>query len=140
MTPESAGWTYVGFELWRLRPGQSLAQATGEREACLVMVGGKADIAAGGQSWPALGERGGPFEGKSPCSVYVPWHERVPGHGRDRARARDLLGARRRRAIRCALIPPEAVATSSRGKGTNVRHVRDILPEGEPAHSCSWSR
>ena len=33
------------------------------------------------------------------------------------------------------LIPAEAVATSSRGKGTNVRHVRDILPEGEPAHS-----
>ena len=51
VTPESAGWTYVGFELWRLRPGQSVAQATGEREACLVIVGGNADIAAGGQSW-----------------------------------------------------------------------------------------
>src|SRR6185312_5368081 len=39
VTPASAGWTYVGFELWRLLPGQSLAQATGEREACLVIVG-----------------------------------------------------------------------------------------------------
>ena len=72
VTPESAGWTYVGFELWRLRPSQSVAQATGEREACLVIVGGKADIAAGGQSWAGLGDRGGPFEGKSPSSVYVP--------------------------------------------------------------------
>ena len=75
VTPESAGWTHVGFELWRLRPGQRVATATGEREACLVIVAGRADIAAGGQSWAGLGERGGPFEGKSPCSIYVPWHQ-----------------------------------------------------------------
>ena len=134
VTPESAGWSYVGFELWRLRPGQRIAAATGEREACLVIVGGKADITAGAQSWQGLGDRNGPFEGKSPCSIYVPWHEEFaatavtdlelavcwsPGGGDFPVR----------------LIPPEAVATSSRGKGSNVRHVRDILPEGEPAHS-----
>ena len=134
VTPQSAGWGHVGFELWRLRPGQSLAQATGDREACLVIVGGKADIGAGGQFWSGLGERAGPFEDKGPCSVYVPWRQdyrvtaitelelavcTAPGGGAYAAR----------------LIPPEAVARSSRGTGSNVRHVRDILPEGEPAHS-----
>jgi 5-deoxy-glucuronate isomerase len=133
VTPETAGWSYVGFELWRLRPGQSLTQATGEREACLVLVGGKADIATGDQSWTGLGERADPFAG-APCSVYLPWRERfavtavtdlelaicwAPGGSDYPAR----------------LIPPAAVTTSSRGTGTNVRHVRDILPEGEPAHS-----
>ena len=36
---------------------------------------------------------------------------------------------------RARLIPPDDVASGTRGKGTNVRHVHDILPEGEPAHS-----
>ena len=75
VTPASAGWTYVGFDLWRLQPGQTVAQATGEREACLVIVGGKADIAVGGQVWQGMGERAGPFAGTSPCSVYVPWQQ-----------------------------------------------------------------
>jgi 5-deoxy-glucuronate isomerase len=134
VTPASAGWGHVGFELYRLKPGQTLEQETGEEEACLVLVGGRADIAAGGQRWQGLGERAGPFERKRPFSVYVPWHDRFevtaasefelavckgPGGGDHGAR----------------LIPPEAVAASTRGKGTNVRHVHDILPEGEPAHS-----
>ena len=134
VTPASAGWGHVGFELWRLRPGQSVAQATGVREACLVLVGGRADIEAGGERWRGLGGRAGPFSGTSPCSVYVPWHEEfrvtattelelavctAPGGGSHAVR----------------LIPPEAVAVSSRGRGSNVRHVRDILPESEPAHA-----
>ena len=42
VTPESAGWTYVGFALHRLEPGESLAAETGAREVCLVLVSGKA--------------------------------------------------------------------------------------------------
>ncbi len=34
------------------------------------------------------------------------------------------------------LISPEAVGRSTRGSGSNVRHVRDILPDSRPwAHS-----
>jgi 5-deoxy-glucuronate isomerase len=35
VTPETAGWTYVGFDLHKLAAGESVAAATGEREACL---------------------------------------------------------------------------------------------------------
>ena len=42
ITPASAGWTYVGFEVYRLQQGQSLRQATEDREACIVMLSGKA--------------------------------------------------------------------------------------------------
>jgi 5-deoxy-glucuronate isomerase len=38
VTPASAGWTYVGFEVFRLRDGQTIRQETGGREACLVML------------------------------------------------------------------------------------------------------
>ena len=49
VTPESARWGHVGFELYRLKPGQGLEAATGGREACLVLVGGKARVRAGNQ-------------------------------------------------------------------------------------------
>ncbi len=51
VTPESAGWTYVGFELHRLRAGESVSAATGPREACLVFVTGKGKATAGGRRW-----------------------------------------------------------------------------------------
>ncbi|GBF78579.1 putative 5-deoxy-glucuronate isomerase, partial [Paenibacillus sp. 598K] len=40
VTPESAGWRYVGFEALRLEPGQTLERSTGEDEVCLVLVSG----------------------------------------------------------------------------------------------------
>ncbi len=134
VTPASAGWGHVGFELYRLKPGQSLAAETGAREACLVLVGGKARISAGGHDFGALGERMGPFEGKKPTAVYVPWHSdyrveattdlelgicTAPGGGAHEAR----------------VIGPDQVAYSKRGQGSNTRHVYDILPESAPAHS-----
>ena len=36
VTPENAGWTYVGFDLYRLKPGETASGETGEREVCLV--------------------------------------------------------------------------------------------------------
>ena len=134
VTPASAGWGHVGFEVVRLAPGQSIRRDTGDREACLVLIAGRADIAAGDQTWSDIGERMSPFEGKRPCSVYVPAGQSyqvtartelelgvctAPGGGSHQAR----------------LIPPDQVAYTKRGVGTNVRHVYDILPETEPAHS-----
>jgi 5-deoxy-glucuronate isomerase len=71
VTPESAGWTYVGFELHRLRKGQSVAAPTGDREACLVFIAGKGRTRAGAKDFGLVGERMSPFDGK-PWSVYVP--------------------------------------------------------------------
>jgi 5-deoxy-glucuronate isomerase len=139
VTPASAGWGHVGFELYRLAPGQSLEAATAEREACLVLVGGRARVQAGGRDFGRrdfgeLGERMGPFEGKKPVAVYVPWH----GDYRIEATSELELGV-------CSapgggdhparLIGPDQVAYSVRGQGSNTRHVYDILPETEPAHA-----
>ena len=41
ITPQSAGWRYVGFDLHKLREGESISAATGDREVILVMVEGK---------------------------------------------------------------------------------------------------
>ena len=42
VTPETAGWDYVGFDLYKLAPGETASADTGDREVCLVFVSGKA--------------------------------------------------------------------------------------------------
>ena len=37
VTPESAGWEYVGFEVLRLEGGQILERDAGNEEVCLVV-------------------------------------------------------------------------------------------------------
>ncbi len=133
VTPESAGWNHVGFEVCQLEPGETLARETGDREACLVLLAGKARISAGGHDFGTIGERNSPFEGK-PWSVYVPARSRyevtsetqlelalcsAPGAGKYPAR----------------LIRPEDLRIETRGDGTNQRFVCNILPEEEPAES-----
>ena len=134
VTPESAGWTYVGFELHRLAPGTAASGSSPGREVCLVLVSGKAAVTADGTAFGVLGERMSPFAGK-PWSVYVPagapWQVTAetdvvlavcsaPG----------VAGARPAR-----VIGPDAVSQEVRGKGSNTRHVTNILPETDPADS-----
>ena len=133
VTPASAGWTYVGFEVFRLASGQGLARETGEREVCVVMISGRARVAAGPQDFGAIGERSSVFDGL-PWSLYVPAHAawRLVADGECEvavcsAPATGVLPAR--------LIPPSEVRQETRGKGSNVRHVRNILAEGDAAES-----
>ncbi|APO70703.1 KduI/IolB family isomerase domain-containing protein (plasmid) [Rhizobium gallicum] len=66
ITPQSAGWRYVGFSLYRLRKGERIAETTDDREVILVMVEGKAAFTAAGQNWGVLGERMNVFEKTPP--------------------------------------------------------------------------
>ena len=60
--PESAGWGYVGFGLYRLAPGETVAEPTGDTEVILVLVEGKARIGAGDTDFGELGDRMDVFE------------------------------------------------------------------------------
>ena len=46
ISPETAGWKYVGFEVYHLSPGQTLEKPTGAMEVCLVLLSGKADVSS----------------------------------------------------------------------------------------------
>ena len=71
VTPQSAGWTYVGFDLWKLAVGESARGEDAARETCLVFVAGKGRVTVDGKELGEIGERLSPFEDK-PWSVYVP--------------------------------------------------------------------
>ena len=72
VTPEGAGWGYVGFGLYRLQPGDTAAEVTGTREVILVVVEGKLRVTAAGQDFGLIGDRMDVFEKTPPHCVYVP--------------------------------------------------------------------
>ncbi len=126
ITPESAGWSYVGFALHRLSPGEAVSEATGEREAILVLVEGRAELSAGGASFGEMGERMSVFERKKPHCLYVPngssWQARAttdltlavctaPGRGGHPAAVISDIGF------------------ETRGKGANTRYIHPIAME-----------
>ena len=130
ITPQSAGWRYVGFSLCRLRPGDSVAEATGDREVILVMVEGKAAIRAAGQDWGVLGDRMSVFERTAPHCLYVP-----PGQDWQASAETDCIiavctapGKGNHPARR---IGPEGITLTQRGEGTNTRWINNIAMEAE---------
>ncbi|KQQ91224.1 5-deoxy-glucuronate isomerase [Aureimonas sp. Leaf324] len=128
VTPESAGWTYVGFALHKLKPGDTVTGGEPDREACLVLVSGKAAIGAGDTQFGSVGRRMSPFDGK-PSSVYVPAGMDWTATAETEVElavctAPGTAGARPPR-----LIAEDDNGQEVRGKGSNVRHVTNILPE-----------
>lgn len=133
ITPRSAGWTYVGFEVHDLAPGQIVAAETGDMEVCLVLLSGAARIVGDGTDFGRLGERTSPFEGPA-TSVYVPARSRYRVTA-DTAVELAVCAAPGKGGLPARLIAPKDVGLETRGKGSNTRHVRNILPEWEPAES-----
>jgi 5-deoxy-glucuronate isomerase len=134
VTPESAGWHYVGFKVVKLRPGQSHEGGEAGREACLVVLTGTADVRVGAESYDGIGGRASVFEDKVPAAVYVPAGASYAVTARSDVEL--AIGTAPGKPGRSArLIDPARMSREIRGQGTNQRFVRNILPETEPADS-----
>lgn len=134
VTPASAGWGHVGFALHKLAAGEVTGGEAGANELCLVLVSGKARIAVDGVDFGELGERMTPFEG-APYAVYVP---QGSSWAADATTALELAvcAAPGGGEHKAQVIPPGRHPRISRGKGANVRHVYNIMPEDDgAAHS-----
>lgn len=134
VTPASAGWTYVGFDLWRLKAGESIGEQAGDREVCLVMVSGTARITAAGQDFGSQGGRASPFEGE-PHAVYVPAGSEWKATAETQCEIAVCTAPGKPGSHPARAIGPGSVGREVRGKGTNTRYVTNILPEGDPADS-----
>jgi 5-deoxy-glucuronate isomerase len=122
VTPESAGWRYVGFEVVAVRG--RLDRREDGRETCVVLLSGSCSLMSLGEA-----SRASVFDGP-PTALYVPagtewWVEgkaeiaicTAPGEGGLEPRL---------------LAEPEL---STRGAGTEERRIANILMESEPAES-----
>ena len=95
VTPQSAGWTYVGFDLYRLKPGRK-GIGRNQRPRGLPRLGQWQGRRAGWrQGFRADRRAHEPVRRAAACSLYTRRLELV-GDGGDGSGTRRLLGARRR--------------------------------------------
>jgi 5-deoxy-glucuronate isomerase len=132
ITPESAGWSYVGFEVYRLLQGMRVERAPAGQEVCVVMLSGQADITFRDHEWRDVGSRKSVFDGP-PEAVYAP-----PGAPIVVTASRDtceiaLCWAPADRGVEPALLPAAAVKPFQRGSGPTQRTIHDILMLDKPA-------
>jgi 5-deoxy-glucuronate isomerase len=124
VTPESAGWSYVGFDVYRLARGSSIARSTE----------GRADVAFGGRVWRGVGGRDSVFDG-APDVVYAP-----PGGSVAITAAGDgcevaLCWAPAKRGVEAALLGAGDVRPFKRGSGRTERTIHNLLMEDRAAES-----
>ena len=135
VTAENAGWRYVGFEVIDLADRASLACEADGRELCLVPVSGAVQVTVAGEALGTIGGRTGPFDGPTDA-VYVPprrgWEVRAVGGPVELAvcSAPAPEGRYPVRVIRAAEI-----GEFDRGSGTNLRRIRNVLPDTAPAEA-----
>ena len=131
ITCESAGWRYVGFEVFDLLAGQGLVRESSDREQCLVLLSGRASVSVDGRDFGAIGGRRSPFDGK-PFAVYAPPRSRLTVAAE--ANCELAVGsAPAEGRVPPRLIRPEDVGDEVRGTGTNTRYIRDVLPASAAA-------
>lgn len=131
VTPQSAGWGHVGFDLWKTPAGNVAGGLSTNRESCLVFVTGSGTVTIDGVAFGDIGGRTSPFEGK-PSSVYVP-----PGARWSVTALTDLelavCSAPAKGGLAPRLILPDTLDVITRGTGSNTRYVTNILAETDPA-------
>ncbi len=128
ITPEDAGWKYVGFGLYSLAPGEVAAEPTGGREVILVLVEGRARLRAAGRDFGEMGTRMDVFERLAPACLYVP----DGAEWRAEATTDCLLAvcsAPGRGSHPAAVLGPEGITQSARGRGANTRYIHNIAME-----------
>src|ERR1700677_2033134 len=134
ITPESAGWRHIGFQVHRLAPTQIVRGGTGERETCLVVLAGTADISVDDQHFKDIGHRSSVFDDAAPGAVYAPAGRTYSVTARSEVELAVCSApgkpGRSPRAIAAAEMSKEI-----RGNGTNTRYVRNILPQTKEADS-----
>jgi 5-deoxy-glucuronate isomerase len=82
VSPASAGWGYVGFEVLELGDGIVAERDSADRELCVVVVSGTVDVSSEHGEWAGLGGRADPWSGR-PGAAYLPpgSHVRLTGSG-----------------------------------------------------------
>ena len=134
VTPTSAGWSYVGFEVCRLLRGERIERDTTGREVCAVLLCGRADIKFGEEEFHGAGSRPTVFDGL-PDAFYAP-----PGGVLVIAATSDVCEVALCWAPATSGAPPTSLPGAGirpfkRGSGRTERTIHNILMEDRAAES-----
>jgi 5-deoxy-glucuronate isomerase len=134
ITPESAGWSYVGFDVFRLRRGARLERQTDQCELCAVLLSGRVDVEVGEHRWADVGARETIFSGK-PDAVYAPPRTSLALTIASKECVVALCWAPATRGAEPALIRAADINPFKRGSGRTERTIHNILMEDRTAES-----
>ena len=126
----AAGWRYVGFGLYRLTAGESVAEETGTNEVMLVVVEGRAHIVGAGEDWGVVGDRMNVFERSPPHCVYIPNDQQWTISAETNCVVA-VCSAPGKSGHPARKIGPSEITLTERGKGTNTRYINNIAMEHE---------
>jgi 5-deoxy-glucuronate isomerase len=132
VTPQSAGWKYVGFAAYRLAPGERQVLDLSGREVCIVVLSGRVNVDTGAARFDGIGGRTSVFDERGPYAVYAPDGAGVTIEALTPAEV-GVASAPGGGVLPPRLIEPSTIARSVCGQGANTRYVRDILPQTAPA-------
>jgi 5-deoxy-glucuronate isomerase len=128
VTPESAGWGYVGFEVLSLDAGLTARRGTEGNELCVVVVAGSARVWSEHGDWE-VGGRDDPFSGP-PAAAYLPPRTDVEITGSAEVA---LCWAPANGGAPARVL--EAGEVVVRGEGSFERRIHNILMSDQPADS-----
>ena len=128
ITPQNAGWGYVGFDLHRLRAGDVVEHACGDTEIILVMVEGRATVTVDAQDFGEIGERLSVFERTPPHCIYAPNGSVITMTATTDCEIA-LCAAPGKGGHKAQRLGPDGIVTAERGQGTNLRYINNIAME-----------
>lgn len=130
VTPESAGWDYVGLRIEQIAPGGVWNYAADEDEICIVPLRGSAVITSGEETWTVT-RPGTMFDGKPTC-LYLPLGSSFRAESRDGAELA-VTSSRATETFPAKLIEPDDIEVEIRGAGNAARQISHIIKPAFPA-------
>jgi 5-deoxy-glucuronate isomerase len=134
VTPESAGWNHVGFEVLALAGGGTAERVCGSRELCVVVIAGIVHIASEHGEWFDLGGRADPWDGM-PNAAYLPPDSHVGLRAAEGGAEVALCWAPASSGAEPRVLPGTGISVEPRGHGDHERFIRPIVMEKEGAAS-----
>ncbi len=130
VTPESAGWEYVGLTVQQIAAGDTWNFAAPDDEICIVPLRGSAEIETSEGKW-TVSRPGTMFDGK-PTSLYLPVGSSFTATSSDGAELA-VTSSRATTAHPAKLIEPDEVDVEIRGAGNAARQINHIIKPDFPA-------
>jgi 5-deoxy-glucuronate isomerase len=136
VTPASAGWAHVGFEVVALGGDTVAARDTGDREVCVVVVHGSVDVDSSRGGWAGVGGRPDPWSGP-PDAIYLPpgTHFEVRAAAGTEAEVGLCFAPAPHGGATARLLPGDQIEVETRGHGALERTVHPILMADREADS-----
>lgn len=135
VTPGSAGWSHVGFEVLVLGEGSVARRETDGQELCLVVIEGTVNVESTYGDWRALGGRPDPWSGPPDAAYLPPGSQYTVTAVHGPAEVALCLAPADDGGAEARVLPGAETKVERRGYGAQERFIHPILMGDRPAES-----